>query len=174
MYFDKFSQEAAELFLISQKEAETFGHRLIDAEHILLAVAKISSSTVYDILVNQYDIDYEDIKNEILKSLGQGFTRSTSMSPQISPRLKSILEMAFEESKVFETQKIETEHVFLAILRHNQNGAVRILSRLNVNVTTLNRDLLTRMNPKKDVGFGEDKKINNYLIKQLKRNGIIR
>ncbi len=171
MYFDKFSQEAAELFLISQKEAETFGHRLIDAEHILLAVAKISSSTVYDILVNQYDIDYEDIKNEILKSLGQGFTRSTSMSPQISPRLKSILEMAFEESKVFETQKIETEHVFLAILRHNQNGAVRILSRLNVNVTTLNRDLLTRMNPKKDVGFGEDKKINNYLIKQLEEFG---
>ncbi len=171
MYFDKFSQEAAELFLISQKEAETFGHRLIDAEHILLAVAKISSSTVYDILVNQYDIDYEDIKNEILKSLGQGFTRTSSMSPQISPRLKSILEMAFEESKVFETQKIETEHVFLAILRHNQNGAVRILSRLNVNVTTLNRDLLTRMNPKKDLGFGEDKKINNYLIKQLEEFG---
>lgn len=171
MYFDKFSQEAAELFLISQKEAETFGHRLIDAEHILLAVAKISSSTVYDILVNQYDIDYEDIKNEILKSLGQGFTRTSSMSPQISPRLKSILEMAFEESKVFETQKIETEHVFLAILRHNQNGAVRILSRLNVNVTTLNRDLLTRMNPKKDMGFGEDKKINNYLIKQLEEFG---
>jgi ATP-dependent Clp protease ATP-binding subunit ClpC len=171
MYFDKFSQEAAELFLISQKEAEQFGHRLIDAEHILLAVAKISSSTVYDILVNQYDIDYEDIKNEVLKSLGQGFTRTSSMSPQISPRLKGILEMAFEESKVFETQKIETEHVFLAILRHNQNGAVRILSRLNVNVTTLNRDLLTRMNPKKDVGFGEDKKINNYLIKQLEEFG---
>src|SRR6056297_175527 len=171
MYFDKFSQEAAELFLISQKEAETFGHRLIDAEHILLAVAKISSSTIYDILVNQYDIDYEDIKNEILKSLGQGFTRSSSMSPQISPRLKSILEMAFEESKVFETQKIETEHVFLAILRHNQNGAVRILSRLNVNITTLNRDLLTRMNPSKDTGLGEEKKINNYLIKQLEEFG---
>ena len=171
MYFDKFSQEAAELFLISQKEAETFGHRLIEAEHILLAVAKISSSAVYDILVNQYDIEYEDIKNEILKSLGQGFTRTSSMSPQISPRLKSILEMAFEESKVFETQKIETEHVFLAILRHNQNGAVRILSRLNVNVTTLNRDLLTRMNPKKDLGMGEDKKVNNYLIKQLEEFG---
>jgi len=172
VYFDKFSHEAAEMFLISQREAENLGHRMIDPEHILLSICKVPSNIVFDLLINDYDVEYDVIREEVIKSLGKGVKRLSSMSPQISPRLKGILETAFEESKAFSSPKIEIEHIFLAILRQNQNGAVRILTRLNINLTALNRELINRMNPADSKQLDVPKKgKNSYLIKQLEEFG---
>jgi len=188
MYFDKFSQNAAELFLISQKEADDLGHKIIDPVHILLAVCKVPSSIVYDILINQYEVQYEEIKEEVIKTTGQVHQnrldqRGSTFSPQISPRLKGILANAFEESKNFSSPKIEIEHIFLAILRHNQNGVVRILSRLHISVNSLIKELMMKMNPnpddfnnEPDEEFGSfnssaENKSNSFLLKQLEEFG---
>ncbi|HPJ87967.1 MAG TPA: ATP-dependent Clp protease ATP-binding subunit [Thermotogota bacterium] len=188
MYFDKFSQNAAELFLISQKEADDLGHKIIDPVHILLAVCKVPSSIVYDILINQYEVQYEEIKEEVIKTTGQVHQnrldqRGSTFSPQISPRLKGILANAFEESKNFSSPKIEIEHIFLAILRHNQNGVVRILSRLHISVNSLTKELMMKMNPnpddfnnEPDEEFGSfnssaENKSNSFLLKQLEEFG---
>jgi ATP-dependent Clp protease ATP-binding subunit ClpC len=189
MYFDKFSQSAAEMFLISQKEADDLGHKIIDPIHILLAICKVPSSIVYDILINQYEIQYAEIKEEVIKSTGQshknvGDQKINSFSPQISPRLKGILANAFEESKNFSNSKIEIEHIFLAILRHNQNGVVRILTRLHLNVNSLSKELIVKMNPNSDdfqsdspdnfpgrLRINDEAKKNSFLLKQLEEFG---
>jgi ATP-dependent Clp protease ATP-binding subunit ClpC len=189
MYFDKFSQNAAELFLISQKEADDLGHKIIDPVHILLAVCKVPSSMVYEILVNQYEVQYNEIKEEVIKTTGQVHqnridSRGSTFSPQISPRLKGILANAFEESKNFSSPKIEIEHIFLAILRHNQNGVVRILSRLHISVNSLTKELIMKMNPNSnsfhpdsDDDFSgafdskTEQKSNTFLLKQLEEFG---
>jgi ATP-dependent Clp protease ATP-binding subunit ClpC len=189
MYFDKFSQNAAELFLISQKEADDLGHKIIDPVHVLLAVCKVPSSIVYDILVNQYEVQYEEIREEVIKTTGQIHQnridqRGSTFSPQISPRLKGILASAFEESKNFSSSKIEIEHIFLAILRHNQNGVVRILSKLHISANALTKELIMKMNPGSDdfqsISEDEfddnfkdtsDKRSNSFLLKQLEEFG---
>jgi len=172
MFFDKFSNKASELFLISQKEAETLGHSKIDPEHLLLAMLKDPANLVFNILMNDYNVDYASVREETVKTLGKGVRNMLSMSPQISEKLKKILEMAFEESKMFGQSHINVEHIFLAILRENQNGAVRILNRLNVNTASLGRELMNRMNPA--VMNNEDKNTrnnNSYVLKQLEEFG---
>lgn len=160
------------MFLISQKEAETLGHSKIDPEHLLLAMLKDPANLVFNILMNDYNVDYASVREETVKTLGKGVRNMLSMSPQISEKLKKILEMAFEESKMFGQSHINVEHIFLAILRENQNGAVRILNRLNVNTASLGRELMNRMNPA--VMNNEDKNTrnnNSYVLKQLEEFG---
>ncbi len=171
MFFDKFSNKASELFLISQKEAETLGHSKIDPEHLLLAMLKDPTNLVFNILMNDYNVDYASVREETVKTLGKGVRNMLSMSPQISEKLKKILEMAFEESKMFGQSHINVEHIFLAILRENQNGAVRILNRLNVNTASLGRELMNRMNPSIMSDEKGSKANNSYVLKQLEEFG---
>ena len=85
MYFDKFSHEAAEMFLISQREAENLGHRMIDPEHILLSICKVPSNIVFDLLINDYDVEYDVIREEVIKSLGKA-SRDYPACPRRSRR----------------------------------------------------------------------------------------
>ncbi len=171
MFFDKFTNKAAETFLNSQREAEALGHSKIDPEHFLLAVLKDPNNMVTEIIHGQYGIEYTAIRNSVIQTLGRGMRNILAMSPTVSDSMRRILELSIEEAKMFGQSHIAMEHIFLAALRDGQNGIVRALQSLNVDSTTVARELMSRLNP--DTGNEKTQSPNQTaaLIKQLEDYG---
>jgi ATP-dependent Clp protease ATP-binding subunit ClpC len=170
MFYDRFSSKASELFLLSQKEAELLGHPEIDSEHFLLALLKDPTNEICVLLKNQYDIDYDRMKNEIVNFVGTGFAQRPS--PQPSAKLRKILEKAYEEVRLLNIQHIEVEHILLAILQERQNLVIKILNQLNVEPEVLVKEFEERL----DTNYQDDRQAkqtkNDYIFKQLEEFGV--
>lgn len=169
MFYDRFSNKASELFLLSQKEAELLGHPEIDPEHFWLAVLKNPANEVTVFLRSQYDIEYVRFRNEVIRTVGTNFAHS---SPQPSIRFRKILEKAYEDARLLSLQHIEVEHILVAILQDRQNMVTKILLMLNADPELLIRQFEERL----DVSLQDDKQTkqtrNDYVFKQLEEFGI--
>ncbi|SHH37390.1 ATP-dependent Clp protease ATP-binding subunit [Thermosipho atlanticus] len=137
--FDKFSERSAEVFVNAQEEAKELGHSYVGTEHILLAILKLNDKKLKSILEN-YGINYSRIRNEIISIVGMGM-RGFIMSPQMTPRAKRVIELAYEEAKKLGEEKIEPEHLLLGILREGEGIAVHILKKIGVDLQHLRREL---------------------------------
>jgi len=128
MFYDRFSNKASELFLLSQKEAESLGHAEIDPEHFLLALLKDPTHEISILLKSQFGIDYVRIRNEIINMVGTGFGQRSS--PQPSLKFRKILEKAYEDARLLNIQHIEIEHIILAIYRIAKTWFIKCSPRL--------------------------------------------
>ena len=61
-----------DLFKIAQTIALQMNHSFIGTEHLLLALLSSSGSVAYRILVGQYGVDVEALKNKVVKALSAG------------------------------------------------------------------------------------------------------
>ncbi|HPE68975.1 MAG TPA: ATP-dependent Clp protease ATP-binding subunit [Thermotogota bacterium] len=171
MFFDKFTNKASELFLMSQKEAESLGHMKIEPEHFLLSVLKDVYNPVFGLLVHEFRIDYPSARNEVIRLVGKGARSSMSLSPQISEKFREILEMGYEEAKVFGQPNIGVEHIFLAILRSGDNNAVLALNNLGLETQDFVNELLAKMNVHISPSSPQKKGKSPVVIKQLEEFG---
>ncbi len=58
-----------DLFRMAQQFALQMGHSFLGTEHLLLALLHSTGSVAYRILVGQYDVDIEALKNKILSAI---------------------------------------------------------------------------------------------------------
>ncbi|KUK25052.1 MAG: ATPase AAA-2 domain protein [Thermotoga sp. 50_1627] len=80
----------------AQKEAIEMGHSYVGTEHILLAILKQDSPLGESL--GEMGVTYARAKNEIISMVGMGM-RGYSSSPQMTPRAKRVIELAYEEAK---------------------------------------------------------------------------
>jgi len=170
MFYDRFSNKASELFLLSQKEAESLGHAEIDPEHFLLALLKDPTHEISILLKSQFGIDYVRIRNEIINMVGTGFGQRAS--PQPSLKFRKILEKAYEDARLLNIQHIEIEHIILAILQDRQNLVYKVFAQISVEPLMLVKEFQERL----DSAFLEEKQTkavkNDYILKQLEEFGV--
>jgi len=171
MFYDRFSNKSSELFLLSQKEAESLGHAEIDPEHFLLALLKDATNDISILLRNQFDIDYVRVRNEIINLIGTGFGQRPS--PQPSLKFRKILEKAYEDARLLNIQHIEIEHIVLAILQDRQNLVYKVFHQMSVEPDLLVKEFQERL----DASFIDEKQTktvkNDYILKQLEEFGVI-
>ena len=67
-----------DLFRVAQQIALQMNHSFIGTEHLLLALLSSTGSVAYRILVGQYGVDIEALKNKVTKALMAGNTNSYS------------------------------------------------------------------------------------------------
>ncbi|MDI3524323.1 MULTISPECIES: ATP-dependent Clp protease ATP-binding subunit [unclassified Kosmotoga] len=141
MYFDKFSEGAAQVFVAAQDEARSLGHPYVGTEHLLLAILKVNSGTTSQLLKG-YSITYERVLREVTSMVGTNIRQSVVGSPQMTPRARRVIELANDESRMLGQDKIDVEHIMLGIVREGEGIAAHILKQMGVNLGKLRKQLI--------------------------------
>ncbi len=142
--FNKFSKRAAQVFVNAQDEARSLGHSYVGTEHLLLGIMKSANGEAYNTL-RENGIDYSSLRQEIVAIVGAGIPRENFSSPQMTPRARKIIELAYEEAQVLKQNYISTEHILLAILREGEGVAAHILRKFGVDLTEMRQELIEEM-----------------------------
>jgi ATP-dependent Clp protease ATP-binding subunit ClpC len=115
---------------IIQKAAETavnFGRSDVDTEHLLYA---LTESDVVQEILKEYKLKPEDIKGYIDKNAPKGDAKPATdgrVEVTVSPRVKQVLESAFQNSRQLGHSYIGPEHLLIALLQEDEGMAGDIL-----------------------------------------------
>ncbi len=166
--FDKFSERSAQVFVEAQNEAKEMGHSYVGTEHILLAILK-QDSPISESLA-EIGITYSRAKNEVISIVGMGM-RGMANSPQMTPRAKRIIELAYEEAKYLGSEKIQPEHILLGIIREGEGIAVHVLKKMGADLSFLRRTIIENSSPRTN-DFEVDRGAESTSVRQLEGFGI--
>ena len=133
--FEKFTEGAIKVIMISQEESRRMGHNFVGTEQLLLGVLG-QKKGIGGKALNQMGINLQDTRLEIEKYIGRG---KGVVSPEIpfTPRAKRVLEVAIEESDSLNQNFVGTEHLLLALLNEKDGIARRTLEAMGVNIRDL-------------------------------------
>lgn len=123
--FDKFSRQARKAVNYAFDEAKILSHYYVGTEHLLLGIIREGNSLAYKELEN-YHIQVEDIRLEIIKNVGKGVF--VSHVEGYTPRAKKCLERSYEYAKTMEQELIDADHILISILDDDDSLAYQILS----------------------------------------------
>ena len=139
--FEKFTEGAIKIIMLSQEEAKLMGHNFVGTEHLLLGVISqrygIGSQTL-----KKMKVTIKKTRKEIELYIGRGTGYITAQIP-FTPRAKRILELSVHESKDLGQSFVGTEHILLALIGEPDGVAKRTLEKLDVNLSTLRSLILT-------------------------------
>jgi ATP-dependent Clp protease ATP-binding subunit ClpC len=125
---------------IIQQAAETavkFGRREVDTEHLLYALA---GSDVAAEILKQFKLSPDDVKGYIDANAPKG----TASAPEegrvdvtVSPRVKAVLESAFQISRELGHGYIGPEHLLIALAEEDEGMAGEILRKYGLTAQAL-------------------------------------
>ena len=129
----KFSDRVKEVISLSKEEALRLGHDYIGSEHLLLGIIREGEGTAVGLL-KKMGVALEELRETIertTRGTATGNIKNLSNIP-LTRQSEKILRITQLETKVFKSEKVETEHLLLAILRDEDNLATQILEKFNV------------------------------------------
>ena len=127
---NKFTPRAEESLRLAQEAAQDMGHDYVGCEHLLLGLLREEEGIAHRVLT-EYGLTDEMISGILRHNVGQG-TSGDAPSQGLTPRAKSVIELAVGESHRMGAGYIGTEHLLMGLLREGSNMAVRILRTVGV------------------------------------------
>ena len=127
---NKFTPRAEESLRLAQEAAQELGHGYVGCEHLLLGLLREEEGIAHRVLT-EYGLTDEMITGILQRSVGQG-NAGDAPSQGLTPRAKSVIELAVGESHRMGAGYIGTEHLLMGLLREGSNMAVRVLRTVGV------------------------------------------
>lgn len=115
---------------LAKEEARRLSQHMVGTELILLGILAESSSLAVNVL-SELGVTLKDARAEVEKILGFGDEYSDG-EVFYTVRAKRLLEMAWQNAKKNNKQKIEPEHLLMAIIQLKDCVAMRVLENLGV------------------------------------------
>ena len=143
----KFTNKAQEVLKRAQEAALKLGNKYVGTEHILLGLTLVSDSVAAKALESQ-GITYHQVMDKIQSMTGG--TSAYYIPADFTPRAKRVVESSVQEAFRMGTGYVGTEHILIALIRENDNIAVRIMVSLDLNLQRLYDDIMNML------GEGED------------------
>ena len=122
---NKFTPRAEEALRLSQEAAGELGHGYVGTEHLLLGLLREEEGIAHRVL-SEYGITDEMVCSILQSSVGRGLS-GAAPTQGLTPRAKSVVELAVSEAARTGAGYIGTEHLLMGILREGNNMALRIL-----------------------------------------------
>lgn len=134
-----YTRSANQVLEIAREQAQSFHHRLIGTEHVLLAMV-IESDGEAGKNLRAWGATPTAIREEIERYTGYGSAGKTTYM-EISPRLSMVLAYAGTLAEREGSSKIKTSHILLGLVLNDQILASTILRNLNIDLSGLRNDL---------------------------------
>jgi len=138
--FEKFTEGAIKVIMLSQEEARRMGHNFVGTEQLLLGIIGQRHGIGARALKKQ-KVTLKKARREIELYIGRGTGFVASEIP-FTPRAKRVLEMAVHEGKDLGQNFVGTEHILLALISESDGVAMRTLDKLGVNIPKLRNVIL--------------------------------
>ncbi len=137
MRFDKFTEKAQEAAMRAYEILQQYKHVQVDTEHVFLALLQQSDGAVVQILTKlEADLPLLIQRLEALLESAPKSGATVAMGPQaqvfITPRLKRLMDVAYEEATKLKDEYISTEHIFLGIASERNTPSANLLREAGV------------------------------------------
>ena len=133
--FEKFTEGAIKIIMLSQEEARRMGHNFVGTEQLLLGTIG-QRHGVGARALKKVRVTLKKARREIELYIGRGTGFVASEIP-FTPRAKRVLEMAVHEGKDLGQNFVGTEHILLALIGESDGVAMRTLDKLRVDISKL-------------------------------------
>ena len=138
--FEKFTEGAIKVIMLSQEEARRMGHNFVGTEQLLLGVIG-QRHGIGARALKKMKVTLKKARREIELYIGRGTGFVASEIP-FTPRAKRVLEMAVHEGKDLGQNFVGTEHILLALIGESDGVAMRTLDKLKVDISKLRNLIL--------------------------------
>lgn len=166
--FERFTERALQVIMMSQEESRRLGHNFVGTEQILLGL--LGEGGVVADSVREYGINIRTVRIEVERLIGKG-TGFVAIEIPFTPRAKKVLEVSIRQSKELNHSYINTEHIFLALLNEADGICAKVLQNLGANIPRIKSYVLNALTENDEakelanVGSGES--TNNGYTKDL-------
>jgi hypothetical protein len=126
--FERFTDRARRVVVLSQEEAVGLKHSYIGTEHLLLGLIREREGVAARAL-ESLDISLEAVRAEVEQIVGEGQTAAIGQIP-FTPRAKKVLELSLREALQLGHNYIGTEHILLGLVREGEGVAAQVLVKL--------------------------------------------
>ena len=162
--FERFTAESREVVVAARRHAESFGHRQVNTEHLLLALVErdhvtsrvlteaglspslLSESLGIDRTALEYlGIDLEQVLARVKEMFPNEVARPYLKGVHFAAEAKKALEISLREAIRLSDRHIGTEHVLLGILRSPDNRACLQMIKREISPESLRSALETEI-----------------------------
>jgi len=138
--FEKFTEGAIKVIMLSQEEARRMGHNFVGTEQLFLGVVGQRQGLGAKAL-RSLNVTLKKARKEVENYIGRGTGFVASEIP-FTHRAKRVLEMAVQEGKDIGQNYVGTEHILLALIAEEDGVAIRTIEKLGVDITQLRNKTL--------------------------------
>jgi len=124
--FERFTDRARRVVVISQEEARKLQHNYIGTEHILLGLLAVQGGVAFKIL-DRFGMSPDGVREEVVARVGTGTATIEGHIP-FTPRAKKTLELSLREALQLSHNYIGTEHILLGLIREGEGVAAQIIT----------------------------------------------
>jgi ATP-dependent Clp protease ATP-binding subunit ClpC len=139
LVFERFSDLARQSIVRSQQEARALNQPYVGTEHLLLGLLEQHDPLLTPIL-ESHGVDVEVVRDHVTRTFSGGDEPPTGHIP-FTPQAKKALELALREALELGHNHIGPAHLLLGVVRHGDNGGMKTLADLHVNVQELAHEI---------------------------------
>lgn len=123
--------KAQQVMVAAEEEARRLGHQVVGTEHLLLGLIRESDELAMKVF-GGLGLKVEQISSGIETLVGAGEPGKEVKG--YSARVKKVLEIALYEARVHGLPAIDTEHLFLGLLREGTGVAAKVMESMGINL----------------------------------------
>ena len=138
-----YTAKAKKAIDIATRISKSLHHSYIGTEHILLGLLKEGTGVASQVLADN-GVEYDKVLELIEELIAPGNAVAV-LEDGLSPRAAHVLGVSKAEAARFHSEKIGTEHLFIAMIKETECVASRLLNTLSVNVQKMYVDTLIAM-----------------------------
>jgi hypothetical protein len=147
-----FTSSAQQTLELARAEAPRLNHDFIGTEHVLLGLLNSESGVVSNVM-RRLGVESATVRAEIEKMIGPGVsTKRVAAEIPYTPRATRALALAVKEAEMLEQRQINSEHIFLGLIKENEGVAGLVLRNLGVDVDRARNEIVKEMNLRKGAG----------------------
>jgi ATP-dependent Clp protease ATP-binding subunit ClpC len=124
--FERFTDRARQVVVMSQEEARSLSHNYIGTEHILLGLIREGRGVAAQAL-ESLGISLAAVRQQVEEITGQGQHAPSGHIP-FTPSARKVLELSLPEALQLGHNYIGTEHILLGLIREGHGVAARVLA----------------------------------------------
>lgn len=134
--FDAFNDRAKEVLYSARDLARYYSNNYIGTEHVLLAVLK-NKSKILEKVFTALNVSEDAIKARTEEFIQTGKTIAVEGDDAMTPAVKMVLKLAFDEAQELRHQYVGPEHIFLALIREGESIAYRVATSFGLTLSAV-------------------------------------
>ena len=146
MELNHFTPRAQLVLVLARKEAGQFGHKSVDADHLLLGLIGLGQGVAVNIL-RSLGLELENVRDAVKLQPDRTPGEQTTGNIHYSPGVKRVLALAAKDAKSLNHTYVGIEHILLGMLADGDGAAARVLKHFNVDLAQTRSAILKELEP---------------------------
>jgi catechol 2,3-dioxygenase-like lactoylglutathione lyase family enzyme len=143
--FERYTEKARRVIFFARYEASQYGSPYIESEHMLLGLLREDRALSLRYITPRARA--EDLRKEIDQHCEHRSKTSTAIDLPLSNECKHVLTYAAEEAERLGHPFIDSEHLFLGILREQNSFASELLQRHGIKIDEVRKNIAENQPP---------------------------